>query len=76
MRVKSSIMARPGVGKCPALVQCKICRCPTPGTDKEGKCPAEARGEGWAQLELLTDALPPVSPQNSEFTPQDGKTLV
>ena len=35
----------------------KICKCPTPGTDKLGKCPAVARGgEGRAQLEL-TDAL-------------------
>ena len=29
-------------------------------------------GGGWAQLEL-TDALPLVSPQNSEFTLQDGR---
>ena len=38
--------------------QLKICKCPTLGTDKAGKCPAVARGGGgcWAQLEL-TDAL-------------------
>ena len=38
----------PGVGKCP-----------TPGTDKVGKCPAVVWGGGgwgWAQVEL-TDAL-------------------
>ena len=29
MRVKSSGMA-PGVGKCPAPGQCKICKCPPP----------------------------------------------
>ena len=37
----------------------KIYQCPTPGTDKAGKCPAVARrggGGGWAQVEL-TDAL-------------------
>ena len=44
----------PGVGKCPAPGQCKICKFATPGTDKAGKCPQVARG-GWAQLEL-TDA--------------------
>ena len=31
-------------------------KCPTPGTDKVGKCPAVARGGGWVQGEL-TDAL-------------------
>ena len=40
--------------------QHKICKCPTPATDKVGKCPAVARGGGgrggWVQLEL-TDAL-------------------
>ena len=42
----------------PAPGQCKICKCPTTGTDKGGKCPAVARGRGasWAQGEL-TDAL-------------------
>ena len=45
----------PGVGKCPAPGQCKICKYPTPGTDKAGKCPAVA-WEGWVQVEL-TDAL-------------------
>ena len=39
---------------------CKICKCPTPGTDKAGKCCAVAGGGGggggWAQVEL-TDAL-------------------
>ena len=34
----------PGVGKCPAPRQCKICQCPTPRTYKVGKCPAVARG--------------------------------
>ena len=28
----------------PAPGQWKICKCPTPGTDKAGKCPAVARG--------------------------------
>ena len=36
----------PGVGKCPASGQCKICKFPTPGTDKAGKCPQLARGGG------------------------------
>ena len=41
--------------------QHKICKYPTPGAYKAGKCPAEAQGAGggggcWAQLEL-TDAL-------------------
>ena len=27
----------PGVGKFPAPGQWKICKCPTPGTDKAGK---------------------------------------
>ena len=30
--------------------QRKICKCPTPGTDKAGKCPAEARGRGGGVL--------------------------
>ena len=53
----------PGVGKCPAPGQRKICKYPTPWTKKAGKCPAVARrregrgegGGGWAQLEM-TDA--------------------
>ena len=39
--------------------QHKIYKCPTPTTDKVGKCPAVVRGGGmggWVQLEL-TDAL-------------------
>ena len=40
--VKSSGMA-PGLVK-----QSKICKWPTPGTGKEGKCPAVARGGGGA----------------------------
>ena len=36
----------PGVGKCPAPGQCNICKFPTPGTDKAGKCPQVARGGG------------------------------
>ena len=49
----------PGGWQMPGAGQCKICKCPTPGTDKAGKCPAVARGGGgcWAQVEL-TDALP------------------
>ena len=45
VRVKSSGLA-PG--------RRKICKCPTPEIDKEGKCPVVARGGegGWAQLEL------------------------
>ena len=50
----------PGVGKCTAPGQCKMCKCLTPGTDKAGKCPTVARGEGGgvglAPVEL-TDAL-------------------
>ena len=47
----------PGVGKCLAPGQRKICKCLTPGTDKAGKCPAVALGggggvRGWAELEL------------------------
>ena len=38
----------PGVGKCPA--ECKICKCPTPGTDKAGTGPAVARGGGGGGL--------------------------
>lgn len=30
----------------------KICYCPTPGTDKPGKCSAVAQECGWVQLEL------------------------
>ena len=46
----------PGVGKCRALGQSKICKCPILGTDKVGKRPTVVRGGGgWAQLEL-TDA--------------------
>ena len=58
----------PGVGKCPAPGQYKICKYPIPGTDKAGKCPAVARGGkgggggggggggDWARVEL-TDVL-------------------
>ena len=46
----------PGGWQMPGAGQCKICKCPTPGTDKAGKYPAVARGGGWAQVEL-TDAL-------------------
>ena len=45
----------PGVGKCPAHGQCKICKCPTPGLTRRAEWPAVARG-GWVQVEL-TDAL-------------------
>ena len=62
MRVKSSGMASGLANARPATGQCKIWKCPTPGTDKAGKYPAVARGGGggggggrWAQLEL-TDA--------------------
>ena len=42
----------------PAPGQCKICKCPTPGTDRADKCPAVAPGEGgrWARVEL-TDCI-------------------
>ena len=44
----------PGVGKCPAPWQRKICKRPTPGTGKAGKCPAVAggvgAGRGWNWL--------------------------
>ena len=49
----------PGVGKCPAPGQSKICKCPTPRTDKAGNAPAIAQwggGKTCARLEL-TDAL-------------------
>ena len=53
MCVKSSEMA---LGL--ANGQHKICKCPTPGTDKAGKCPAVVGGGGRGALgELeLTDA--------------------
>ena len=35
-----------GIGKCPARGYCKICKCPTPGTDKAGKFPAVAWSGG------------------------------
>ena len=59
MRVKSSRMA-PGLANArpPGSGKFANAQCPTPGTDKEGKCPAVARrggGGGWTQLEL-TDA--------------------
>ena len=46
----------------PGPEQRKICKCPSPGLTKAGKCSAVAWGGGgggggvWAQLEL-TDAL-------------------
>ena len=58
MHVKSSLMA-PGLANARRPEQCKICKCPTPGTDKGSKCPAVVLGGGggvWAQLEL-TGAL-------------------
>ena len=56
MRVKRSGLAL-GLANARAPGQRKICKCPTPGTDEAGKCPAVARegGGGWEQLEL-TDA--------------------
>ena len=45
----------PRVGKCPGPRQHKICKCPTPGTDKAGISAVAWKGH-WAQLEL-TDAL-------------------
>ena len=45
----------PGVGKCPAPGQCKICKCPTPGLTRRENAPQGGRG-GWVQVEL-TDAL-------------------
>ena len=53
MRVKSSGLA-PGLANARPPGQHKICKCPTPGTDVAGKCPAVARGgRGWGQLDLL-----------------------
>ena len=43
VRVKSSGMAR-GLANARHPGQCKICKCPIPGIDKAGKCPAVARG--------------------------------
>ena len=53
VRVKSLGLA-PGLANARSPGQRKICKCPTPGTDEAGKCPAVTRG-AWAQLEL-TDA--------------------
>ena len=56
MPVKSSGMAQ-GLANAWPPGQCKICKCPNSGTDKEGKCRAVAwGGGGWVQVEL-TDAL-------------------
>ena len=58
MPVKSSGMAQ-GLANAWPPGQYKICKCPTSGTDKEGKCPAVAWGGVggcWVQVEL-TDAL-------------------
>ena len=49
MPVKSSGMAQ-GLANAWPPGQCKICKCPTSGTDKEGKCPAVAWGEGEGVL--------------------------
>ena len=53
VRVKSLGLA-PGLANARPQGQGKICKCPTPGTDEVGKCPAVVRG-AWAQLKL-TDA--------------------
>ena len=50
--VTSSEMA-PGLANARSPGQHKICKCPTPRTDKAGKCPEVDGGGGvWAQLEL------------------------
>ena len=60
--VCQKLVNSPGVGKCPAPRQRKICKCPTPSTDKAGNAPCNSPVGGWggggtcAQLEL-TDAL-------------------
>ena len=43
MGVKSSGMA-PGLANARPPGSAKFCKCPIPGTDKAGKCPAVARG--------------------------------
>ena len=45
MRVKSSGLA-PGLANARPPGSAKFANAPTPGTDKAGKCPAVARGEG------------------------------
>ena len=64
----------------PAPGQRKICKCPTPGTDKAGICPAVVRGGGWAQLEvIMTDALPEQITNESQkhiFFPQGWKEYI
>ena len=55
MPVKSSGVAR-GLANARPPGSATFANAPTPGTDKAGKCPAVARGGGWAQVEL-TDAL-------------------
>ena len=46
----------PGVGKCPAHGQCKICKCPTSRDLQGGQMPGSSLGGGgeedWAQVEL------------------------
>ena len=44
LRACQKLGVGPGVGKCPAPGQRKICKRPTPETDKAGKCPAKAGG--------------------------------
>ena len=39
-----------GIGKCPARRYCKICKCPTPGTDKAGKFQLPGMGGGGGVL--------------------------
>ena len=51
----------PGVGKCPAPRQCKICQYPTPGTDKVGKCPAVPRGGGAGRAGVIDWCIKPFS---------------
>jgi len=43
-RACQKLGAGPGVDKFPAPGQRKICKCPTPRTEKAGKCPVVARG--------------------------------
>ena len=57
MRACQNLGNIPG-GPMPGPGQRKICKYPTLGTEKVGKCPAVARGGGGGRARLeLTDAL-------------------
>ena len=47
----------PGLGKCLAPRQHKVCKCPTPGMDKAGKWPTVAQGGGGGRGGLGTAGI-------------------